>query len=82
MNRQSSSLVGDPRAVRLGIAANRVASLNLEWEPDVLADILARGDIDLASMNFTLDEWADVSRPALPEAGAGGDEFDTTDQVS
>jgi len=66
----------DPRAVRLGIAANRVASLNLEWEPDVLAGIADSG-VDLSSL-FTADEWADVTMPALPDAGAGGDEFDAT----
>lgn len=66
----------DPRAVRLGIAANRVASLNLEWEPDVLASIADSG-VDLSSL-FTADEWADVAMPALPDAGAGGDDFDAT----
>ena len=66
----------DPRAVRLGVAANRVASLNLEWEPDVLAGIADSG-VDLSSL-FTDVEWADVTMPALPDAGAGGDEFDTT----
>lgn len=49
----------DPRAVRLGVAANRVAALNLEWEPDVLAGILESG-VDLGSL-FTADEWADVA---------------------
>src|SRR5687768_15044517 len=29
----------DPRAARLGIAANRVAQLNLDWDPDVLSDL-------------------------------------------
>lgn len=66
----------DPRAVRLGIAANRVASLNLEWEPDILASIADSG-VDLGSL-FTAEEWADVSFPDVPEACAGGDEFDTT----
>lgn len=49
----------DPRAVRLGVAANRVAALNLEWEPDVLAGILESG-VDLGAL-FTADEWADVA---------------------
>jgi DNA modification methylase len=66
----------DPRAVRLGIAANRVASLNLEWEPDVLQGIVDSG-IDLGAL-FTDQEWADVSAPSLPEPGGGGDEFDPT----
>ena len=63
----------DERAVRLGIAANRVASLNLEWEPDVLAGLAG---IDLSSL-FTAAEFAELSMPALPEAGNGGDSFDT-----
>lgn len=56
----------DERAVRLGIAANRVASLNLEWEPDVLAQIADSG-VDLGAL-FTADEWADVAMPSQGEA--------------
>lgn len=55
----------DPRAKRLGIAANRVASLNLEWEPDVLASLA--GEIDLSSM-FSPDELADLAAPQEPAA--------------
>lgn len=65
----------DPRAVRLGIAANRVASLNLEWEPGVLAELA--GDVDLSAL-FTGDELNELALPAMPEIGAGGDEFDAT----
>lgn len=36
----------DPRAVRLGIAANRVAQVNLDWDADVLAELSA--DVDLS----------------------------------
>jgi len=36
----------DPRAKRLGIAANRVASLTLDWDPDILKDLSE--EIDLA----------------------------------
>jgi hypothetical protein len=40
----------DPRAVRLGIAANRVAELNLSYDPQVLAEI---GEaIDLSSLYY------------------------------
>ncbi len=66
----------DERAVRLGIAANRVAELNLEWEPDVLAGIADAG-VDLGSL-FTDQEWAEVSMPSLPDPGNGGDDFDAT----
>jgi hypothetical protein len=63
----------DPRAVRLGLAANRVASLNLEWEPDVLAEIAAQ-DIDLSEL-WTPEEWQidaipDVLLPAVDELQA------------
>ena len=67
--REDIPSASDPRAVRLGIAANRVASLNLEWEPDVLAAIAREFDV---SALFTADELREVARPALPEAGAGG----------
>lgn len=72
----------DPKAVRLGLAANRVASLNLEWEPDVLAAI-ADHDIDLSNL-WTPEEWQVDALPAiiLPEAGAGGDAFDSTPDES
>lgn len=55
----------DERAVRLGIAANRVASLNLEWEPDILAGIADAG-VDLSAL-FTADEWAEVAMPGMTE---------------
>lgn len=38
----------DPRAARLGIAANRVAEVNLEWDTDVLASLLDDG-VDLTA---------------------------------
>lgn len=52
----------DARAVRLGLAANRVASLNLEWEPGVLAEIAQ--EMDLSAL-FNADELADVMQ-AVP----------------
>ena len=65
----------DPRARRLGVAANRIASVNLSWEPDVLAEL--NGAVDLSGMFFP-HELAELAAPALPEAGDGGDEFDAT----
>ena len=50
----------DPRGAA-GLAANRVASLNLEWEPDVLAEV-AR-DVDISPL-FYPDELAELSLPA------------------
>jgi DNA modification methylase len=63
----------DERAIRLGIAANRIAELNLEWEPDILAGL---ADIDLSSL-FTAHEFADLVQPQVTP-GEGGDDFDAT----
>jgi hypothetical protein len=41
----------DPRAVRLGVAANRIAALNLDLDPGVLADIAEQG-VDLSGLYF------------------------------
>lgn len=59
---------------KLALYDNRVAEL-AEWEPGVLASIAE--DMDLSDL-FTDLEWAEVAMPSLPEAGAGGDEFDAT----
>jgi hypothetical protein len=48
----------DPRAVRLGLAANRVGQLNLEWEPGVLAEIAQ--EIDIGAL-WTPDEWRETA---------------------
>lgn len=47
----------DPRAVRLGLAANRVAQLNLDYDLDVLAGLAA--DVDLAGL-WTDDEMTEL----------------------
>lgn len=56
----------DPRAKRLGLAANRVGQLNLEWEPGVLAELA--GEMDLSGL-FRPDELADLAQPSMPEPG-------------
>jgi hypothetical protein len=68
----------DERAVRLGIAANRVASLNLEWEPDVLASIADSG-VDLGAL-FYPDEWSDASMVVPGFEPAGIDEQGRLDE--
>jgi len=67
---------GSEEATLLGLEDNRSNQLGLEWEPDILKGIADSG-IDLSGL-FTAVEWAEVSLPALPEAGNGGDEFDPT----
>lgn len=44
--REDIPTADDPRAIRLGIAANRVAELNLEWETEILADLRDDGVLD------------------------------------
>lgn len=65
----------DPRAIRLGIAANRVAEVNLTWDTEVLTELAADG-IDLAEF-WTKDELAGLIVKDI-EPGDGGDDFDTT----
>lgn len=60
----------DPRAKRLGVAANRVAELNLSWEPGVLAELA--GEMDLSAL-FSADELADVAQPVVEPGGGGID---------
>lgn len=58
----------DPRAVRLSVAANRVAESNLEWDAEVLASLEAEGA--LAGL-FTAEEVAELgafNRPDYPGA--------------
>lgn len=64
----------DPRAVRLGLAANRVAQTNLEWDTSVLAEL--GESIDLSQF-WTREELADLLVKDV-EPGNGGDDFDAT----
>ena len=65
---------GSEEATLLALEDNRATEVGLVWEPGILAGIAEMG-VDLGSL-FTADEWAEVSMPVLPDAGAGGDEFD------
>lgn len=66
----------DPRAKRLGIAANRVAELNLGWDADVLADLAQEDGIldglfyedELDALLATIgdEQWA-AAMGALPD---------------
>lgn len=56
----------DPRAVRLGIAANRVAQVNLDWDTDVLESLLADG-VDLSPF------WQEWELGALLGTGNAND---------
>jgi len=66
----------DPKAKRLGVAANRVASIDLEWDTDVLSDLRDEGLLDGLFFDDELDALLAVD--VIP--GGGGDEFDTTPQ--
>jgi DNA modification methylase len=65
----------DPRAVRLALAANRVAELNLEWDAEVLAELADEGATEGL---FTAEDLAALAVETETTEGAGGDEFDAT----
>jgi DNA methylase len=65
----------DPRAKRLGIAANRIAELNLSWEPAVLDSLIADG-IDLSTLFREGELPIAVEEPA---AQPGDDDAPTID---
>lgn len=78
VKRTDIATADDPRAKRLSVAANRVAELNLAWEPGVLAELRDDPAVALGAL-FTAEEIADLAQPAeTPAPGAGGDEFDAT----
>lgn len=54
----------DPRAVRLGLAANRVAQLDLDWDASLLAELAA--DMDLSQL-FREEEMAALLQAAADE---------------
>lgn len=72
--REDIPTADDPRAVRLGLAANRIAELNLEWDASVLDGM--QGEIDLSGL-WNSDELAALLGTEQT-TGAGGDDFDTT----
>lgn len=53
--REDIPTADDPRAVRLGVAANRIAQMNLNFDTAMLADM--RGTTDLSAL-WDDDEWA------------------------
>jgi DNA modification methylase len=67
----------DPRAVRLALAANKIAADNLDWDASMLAELREEGATEGL---FSDEDLARILASAEPDAteGAGGDEFDTT----
>lgn len=66
---------GSEQATLMGLEDNRGAQEGIEWDPGILAELAQQFDV---SGLFTGDELAEWAQPSEPEAGAGGDEFDTT----
>jgi DNA modification methylase len=68
----------DPRAVRLGVKANRIPQLDLDWDASVLAELADETDL---SQLFSSEELAAIfaDTPQI-EPGDGGDEFDPAPQ--
>ncbi len=66
---------GSEQATLMGLEDNRGAQEGIEWDPGILAELAQQFDV---SGLFTGDELAEWAQPSEPEAGAGGDEYDTT----
>jgi len=64
-----------PRAKRLAIAANRVAQMNLEWDPAVLQTVIA----EMSDLPQGL--WTDAELQALLQSGDGGAPMDAEPQI-
>ncbi len=64
VQRDDLDLHADPRARALAIADNRIAELDLDWDPDVLAQFRTEG-LDLAAF-WTDQEWAQLVVPTGP----------------
>ncbi len=56
----------DPRAIRAGIAANRVAELSLDWDMEVMGDLLGEDDAVLDGL-FNDEELIDFGLMEEPE---------------
>jgi len=48
--REDIESADDPRAIKLSVAANRIAQIDLDWDVEVLAEIVE--EVDLSSMFF------------------------------
>lgn len=68
--REDIPTASDPRALRLGIAANRVAEANLEWDASVLAELAE--EVDLTAF-WSTDEIAALLEQEAPTSGGGDD---------
>lgn len=68
--REDIPTADDPRAVRLGLAANRVAQLNLDFDPAILAELADTTDL---SQLFYEDELSALL------AGVGGEDVEEGD---
>lgn len=67
--REDIPTADDPRALRLGIAANAIASHNLEWDPAVLTELSQ--EIDLSTF-WTKEEIGALLEQEI-ESGGGDD---------
>lgn len=59
MRRTDIPNADDPRAVAIALEANRIAEADLVWDPEVLAEIAAEGEVDLSQL-WSTTELAEV----------------------
>jgi DNA modification methylase len=67
VQREDLDLKRDPRARALAIADNRIAELDLAWDPKILAE-LREGGLDLKAL-WSPEEWADFTGSSVDADG-------------
>jgi hypothetical protein len=73
MRRTDIPNADDPRAVAIALEANRIAEADLVWDPEVLAEIAAEGEVDLSQL-WTAAEL-DAFHLGVPDEGALLDKY-------
>jgi DNA modification methylase len=78
VQRTDLDLDSDPKARELALADNRVSEVDLQWDPEVLADL--GKDIDLAPF-FTREELAELLGETLPVGEAPEPQLDRAEEL-
>jgi hypothetical protein len=68
--RRTDLSLDDPKARELAVADNRVAELNLEWDPKVLSALAEVSDLDAY---FTTEELQELTLTSTEEGDSDGD---------
>lgn len=79
--REDIPTADDPRAVRLALAANRVGNVNLNWHPDVLAELRDEGATRGIFEDWELDAIFDAVEPERESNAGNSIEVEPSDEL-